>query len=119
MGFSTSIKEWLGRTKDAASSTAAEHLLKTRLKNYIQMLDLKIDSETKTVTAHVLPKGEKEAIQITVAAYEIIEENGVNYFVARKAHASREWMNVMVQQFVVGRRFELPEKYVKLLKLAL
>ncbi len=81
------------------------------------MLNFYIDSRQKTIQFEVLLKGETESLSVIVQEYEIISEETQTFIVVRKAVASREWINTLLHQFVIGQRFLLPDKYASLVKM--
>ena len=105
-----------GGLKDRTVSIAARQLLATRLTPYGQMLNFQLDSQTKTVTLELLLKGESAPIRVTLAGYEILD-GGSPRLQFGGATASREWVEVLLNQFVVNRPIELPANLVPVLKL--
>ena len=83
------------------------------------MINFNIDSRNKTVQLEVLLKGEQQPITLTVEEYELRNEDGAFYFVINKATASREWVGVAVQEFLVGKKFRIPDNYSGMVKLVL
>ncbi len=81
------------------------------------MLNFYIDSRQKTAQVEVLLKGEKEPITLIVQEYELSTEDSGTYLTIRKATASREWLAVLLDKFVCGRRFPIPEKYASVARM--
>ena len=69
------------------------------------MLDLKVDSKTKTIKMSALLTGEKEAIDISIGCYSITDESGVIKFKAEKVSVSREWLSVLASELICGKEF--------------
>ena len=108
----------LGGLKDRAVSLAVRQLLAPRLAPYGEMLSLQLDSQNKTLSLELLPKGEREPIRVTLAGYEIVEGDPPRLRV-RAATASREWVEVLANQFLVGRTVDLPANLLPVLRLLL
>lgn len=81
------------------------------------MLNFYIDSRQKTIQFEVFLKGETEPLNVIVQEYEIVSEGAETFIVAKKAVASREWVNTLIHQFVIGQKFLLPDKYASLVKM--
>ncbi|ADV46569.1 hypothetical protein [Nitratifractor salsuginis] len=107
------------RLKDSTLSQGLTLLINSRIKSYGKVLNLKVDSKQKNIELEILLKGEKEPIQVTVNEYEVIEEKGHWYLLAQEIVTSREWINIVAENFLKGQRFEIPEQYAKMLKLVL
>lgn len=102
--------------KDRTVSLAARQFLAARLTPYGQMLNFQLDSQTKTVTLEILLKGERDPIRVTLAGYEILDGTPPRVQVGG-ATASREWLEVLLNQFVVNQPLELPANLVPVLRL--
>jgi hypothetical protein len=111
------IADWLRRKKDSTSSFFVERALQTFLWDYGRMLNLKLDSRQKTVQCEVLLKGETHPITLDVHQYEILTEAAGTFVVIRKASASREWLAVVLENFVCGKKFPVPENYANILRM--
>lgn len=111
------LTNWLHRQKDSSTSFVLEVALQKVIAQYGRMLNFSIDSRQKTAQVEVLLKGEKEPITLIVQEYELSTDNSGTYLVIKKATASREWLSVLLDEFICGRRFPVPEKYASLTKL--
>ncbi len=83
------------------------------------MIDLKIDSEKKNLSLKMMLKGESNIVQIDIGEYKIVEDDGKTFLQFKKLHTNREWLNVMIESYLKINRIEVPEKYKKLLAIAL
>ncbi len=107
-----------GGLKDRTVSLTARRLLATPLAPYGQMLNLQLDSQNKTLTLELLLKGEPEPVRLTLTGYEILDGSPPRLRVGG-ATASREWVAVLLNQFLVGRPVELPANLAPVLRLLL
>ncbi|MCI0538311.1 MAG: hypothetical protein L0Z50_24150 [Verrucomicrobiales bacterium] len=108
---------WLRRQKDSASSFLVERALQRALWDYGRMLDLKLDSRQKSVQCDLLLKGETQPVTIVVQQYDLVTDASGTFIVIRQATASREWLTAVLENFVCGKKFPVPEKYANLLRI--
>jgi hypothetical protein len=93
--------------------------LSSYLKPYADMLNFSVEPDTKTITLEILPKGEPSPIKITLTGYEISQSKGKPVLRVAKTSASREWIGILLEQFLQGKEVELPSNVAPLLKLLL
>lgn len=68
------------------------------LKQYGALTSLKIDRESKTISAELELKGEREGVRIKLSNYRLIETEGKNpQFEPGAIEVSREWLNALLQ----------------------
>ncbi len=82
--------------------------LNSRIEEYGQMLDLKIDSEKKQITAKILLNGEKEPFRIAVDGYELWKDGDKAFLRINSAGADRQWLNTLLKNYVSGKSFPIP-----------
>jgi hypothetical protein len=80
------------------------------------MLNLSIDSKTKRIRLEVLLKGESEPVTLNIDEYELTTAAGTNFILIKKASASREWADALLQDFAIGKTIPLPTKYANVVK---
>lgn len=83
------------------------------------MIDLKIDSEQKSLSLTMMLKGESNVVKIDIGEYKIVEENGKTFLQFKKLQTNREWLNIMIESYLKINQIEIPQKYKKLLAIAL
>jgi hypothetical protein len=105
-----------GGLKDRTVSVAARQLLATRLAPYGEMLNFQLDSHNKTLTLEMLLKGERDPVRVTLSGYEILEGTPPRLRFSG-ATASREWVEVLANQFIVGHPIDLPANLLPVLRL--
>ena len=114
------LKSFLDKARGQAMSLAGQQILAAYLAKYGTMQNFSVDPQTRTIQVEMLLKGEKEPIQITLRGYEIVEPAGGRPALKiAQVSASREWLEVVLRQFVEGKPFELPAHAAPLLKLLL
>ena len=107
------------RLKGQAVSLAARQFLNNYLEKYGTMLNFSVQPETKTIYAEILLKGEQSPIKLTLSGYEIGGTAEKPVLLVAKAEASREWLEVVLREFVEGKPIDLPPKAAPLLKMLL
>jgi hypothetical protein len=106
------MKDWL------IEKTVPTALNERMLKPYGTLTDFKFDSKLRSAEGEMLLKGEREPIRIRINSYDLVNEGGRTFIIIREFIASREWITRLAQDFVIGRRFELPQsvgKYVAMI----
>ena len=82
------------------------------------MTELAIDTKSRRLRVRLELVGENEPIDIDVTRYELRRRDprGAEITI-QSATASKQWLNVAIREFVIGKSFALPEKAEALLKL--
>lgn len=105
------------RLKGQAVSLAARQFLQSQLQKYGTMLNFSVQPETKTIDAEILLKGEPTPIKVTLTGYDIGGSADKPTFRVAKVAASREWLEVVLREFVEGKPIDLPPKAAPLMKI--
>src|ERR1043165_7810528 len=97
--------------KDRGASYLAKHQINKQLEPYGTMLRLQIDSTKKAVQLELMLKGETHPIIVSIDEYVIQEDaSGLNLLV-KKISTSREWITVVGEKFLVGRKIPISKEY--------
>jgi hypothetical protein len=83
------------------------------------MLNLKVDSETKSISMEIMLKGELKPLSISINKYEIIEEEDKLFVKVSEMETNREWINIIISTYLQENKIEIPKKYASLLEIAL
>jgi hypothetical protein len=83
------------------------------------MLNLKVDSETKSLSMELMLKGEFEQLKVAIGKYSIIEEDDKLFLKIEELSTNREWLNIIIDTYLKENKIELPKKYASLLEIAL
>ena len=113
------LGSFLDKTKGAAVSVAGKQFLSSYIQRYGKMLNFSVQPDTKRIYAELLLKGEDTPIKLTLDGYEISGPADKPTLHVAKVSASREWLEVVLREFVEGKPIELPPKAAPLLKLLL
>ncbi|MEK7949293.1 hypothetical protein [Luteolibacter soli] len=99
----------LGALKDNLASRAAKSMLAGRIERYGQLTELRIRSKEKMLLVQVMLTGEADEIIIVVDRYRIMPaEGGKIAIVIEAITASREWLQLVLEDFVVGQAIPIP-----------
>jgi hypothetical protein len=93
--------------KDAMTGAAARKFVNDRIERYGSVKNLRIDSKAKSVEVTCELDGEVSPVTVT-SRYEIEESGGKKYVRPLKFTCSRPWLEHALEDYVVGRRFEVP-----------
>lgn len=80
------------------------------------MTEFSIDTKNHSVRLRLDLLGEPQPIEVQVAKFSLKTKGGETRIVVEEASASREWMNVALREFVVGKSFPVPPQAATLLK---
>ena len=105
----SSIANALTALKERALEATVKRLINQKIEAFGSVTSLQIDSKQRTIAAQLALKGEAQPIAIKIGAYEVIREDGVTYISFQNLHASKEWIGNVLNEYVAGRRFRVPE----------
>jgi hypothetical protein len=94
--------------KDTLASSAAKSLLAGRIERYGRLTELRIRSREKTIRVEILLAGEVEELKIEVERYRVTGVAGAHAVVIERLRASRQWVQLLLEDFVVGKPIPIP-----------
>ena len=97
-----------GGIKDSLASSAAKAVLAGRIERYGRLLDLRIRSREKTIGAVLMLAGESEEVRIDVSRYRVIASGAEHALVIESITTSREWLQLLLEDFLVGKPIPVP-----------
>ena len=106
----------LHKGKDIALSSAILAILNAKLKKFGKISNLKLNTKNKKIELKIGLKGELEPLIVTVHRYEIKEVDKKHYLITHNIDTSREWINLVAQEYFSNEKFEIPQKYLKTIK---
>ena len=80
-----------------------------RLNSFGTMTTLHIDSVKRRAAVDLELKGETQPLHITIDRYEVTKASGKTFIEIQEITTSREWLTLLAQQMVKGKKFEVPE----------
>lgn len=107
----------LTKSKDKILSVSLEKTFDLMIKEYGSMLKFKLNSELKTIEFEILLKGEIESLKGIINNYELFTENDKYFIRVKEIKTSREWINIIAEQYIKDKKFEIPKQYAKMLKI--
>ena len=108
--FKSIVKDTVHVSKDTTNSTVFRAVLNQTFKSYGTVLAFKIDSKDRSFLIEVMMKGEKQPVRIEISKYEFITKGDDVSVIMYSIHANREWMQVVMDTFVLNKEFDLPKK---------
>lgn len=111
------VRAFLRRSKDATLAFTARVAVNSKLKGIGEMTELSIDTKKRRVRVRLELVGEAEPIELEITKYNLENKESGARLTIEEVTASREWLNVALREFVVGRTIEIPAKAAALLKL--
>lgn len=119
MSWADLVKGAINQVKDSGASSAIQRWLTRELADYGEVIDFKINSAQRNAELHLLLKGERERLTVNVEEYEITSSGSDDFIVVKRAHASREWVNAVLRNFVLNKRHRIPPQYSSMAKMVL
>lgn len=104
----SSITNALGAARDRATEAAAGAYIRGKIQDFAELKALQVDSRQKRIVVEVDLKGEPSPVRIEVHAYEVAQRDGETYIRILKAAASREWLGIALNQYLVGQGIKVP-----------
>jgi hypothetical protein len=85
-------------------------------KEYGEVIDFCLKSETREIHLKVLLVGEKEPIDVDIEGYELIDDEVSPCIVIKKCATSRQWMTVLAEKFLYEKALPIPKEKFALVK---
>jgi hypothetical protein len=111
------LRDVLHRSKDTTLAFALRRATNAKLRSIGEMTELSIDTKTKRVRVRLELLGEKEPIDVEILRYSVKEKGETTYIIIEEVTSSREWLAVVLREFVVGQDLAIPAKAGAILKL--
>ena len=108
--FKDIVKDTVYTSKDATNSKLFKTVLNQMLKSYGTVLAFKIDSKDRSFLIELMMKGEKLPIIIDITSYEFIKHEEHTAVIMYEMKTNREWMQTLMDMFIINKEFELPAK---------
>jgi len=108
--FKDIVKDTVYASKDTTNSKIFKTVINQVIKSYGTVLAFKIDSRDRSFLIEMVLKGEKLPIRIQIDKYEFIKHNDYSAVIIYSLTANREWMQTIMDMFLLNTEFALPEK---------
>jgi hypothetical protein len=109
------LKEITRRGKDMTISSVVARLAEKYVNPFGKILNISFDSSNRSLSVTLSLKGETEHVTIKINKYEITEDAGRHYIVAREITASRPWIDAAAKVYLRNRPFKIPSHVAKAL----
>ena len=105
-----SLFSFLTPAKDHAIAVAVRLWFNQTHKRYGHMTSIQIDSTARSIRVELDLKGESSPLAIDVRSYELLTESGETLIEIGEIVTSREWLNVLLADYLKpeNRRFPVP-----------
>lgn len=94
--------------------------LRQRLNELLQEVGsvetLLIDTTEHTIQVSLQLEGESDSLRCDVKSYKILAEGEKRYLLLGETTASKQWIEILVRKFLVGKRINLPAEYGELVE---
>jgi len=104
------------QTKDTTNAALFKAAINPFIKQYGQIISIKIDSTNKSMSLEVMLKGELQPLKIDLYEYKFVEDGSGFYLEVKKIGANRYWIDSLVEMYLTGKRFALPREFSKPIK---
>jgi len=108
--FKGLVKDTVYASKDTTNSKLFKTVLNQLIKSYGTVLAFKIDSKDRSFLIEMMMKGEKLPIIVDICSYEFIKHDDYTSVIMYEMKTNREWMQVLMDMFILNKEFELPAK---------
>ena len=116
MALGAKVKSWVRKGTDLAAAAIFRKAAEKQFGKYGTIREFWLDSARKQAHLDLLLRGESHPVEIFVQRYELLEEERQTCLVIREATASRPWINLLIQDYLIGRNHPLPPAYASAAK---
>jgi len=109
--FKNIVKDTMYTSKDTTNSKVFKAIINQVISSYGSVIAFKIDSQNKSFLIELILKGETLPIRIEINKYEFIQHDDTSSVIIYSLSANREWMQTVMDFFVLNKEFELPKKF--------
>lgn len=111
MSIRAKIKGLVRKGTDLSAAAVLRKVFEKNFGKYGRLLDLWLDSAKKKARIELLLKGESSPLLISIERYALFEEGTETFVAVTEAAASREWMNLLIRDYLLDRKYRLPQAY--------
>ena len=119
MSAGSKLKGWFQDQKDLGLSFVIEKLLRSKIEGYGRLQEFALNSRDRTAQVILLLQGEAEPLKLEIQEYELHDDPAGSYVTVNRLTTSKAWMTRLLEDFFVGRRLPIPEKYANIAKMLL
>jgi sporulation protein YlmC with PRC-barrel domain len=106
----------LHRGKDLALSLGIKKVINLKIKKFGNISNLSLDTKNKKINLELVLKGEEKALEVIVNNYTFEEKQNKYYLIASDIESSREWLTIILEEYIDKQEFEIPKEYMKMIE---
>lgn len=80
------------------------------------MVEIKFNPENRHLHARLELAGENDPITVEITDYEFEESDGTTKLIVKQAKVDREWIELLINDILIGKPINLPSDKVKLIR---
>jgi len=119
MSAASKLMGWFQDQKDNSVSFVVEKLLRGKLEAYGRLLEFNLNSRQHSAQLTLLLQGETEPLTVEIQEYQLTHDPSGSYVTVNRANTSKAWLTRLLEDFLIGRRLDIPEKYANMAKMLL
>ncbi len=101
--------------KDGVLGMSIKAFVNDKFSQYGDVTDCSIDTKNNKLVIQALLKGEREKVTAIIDRYEIERDGEDAYIVLKQFSSSREWLALILNRYLMDKRYKLPSAVIKLL----
>lgn len=101
------------KVDEITSSNSTRFVINLYIKEYGKLVELKIDNQNNKIAASILLNGDTVPIRLCVEKYQILNQENSATIEIIQASSDRPWINAIINNFVIGRKFNIPSGKVE------
>ena len=109
----------LHSAKDSFLSQVAKARLSRLIQKYGTMIELKLNTTERSLSASLQLKGEPTPIDISIRDYSLVTKEGRSFLEldGSKIETSREWLTILIQDHLGQRAIPIPDNLARFIPL--
>ena len=106
-------KSAIVQTKDTTNAALFKAAINPFIKEYGQIISIRIDSLNKAMSFELMLKGELQPMKLELYEYKFVKNGDEFYLEVIKVGSNRYWIDVLVDKYLKGKKFHLPKEFSK------
>jgi len=94
--------------KDSFASGLAKSMIASKVERYGKLIDLRIQSAEKAISAEIQLEGEEEPIRIDIGKYRIVKSGDAFALVTESVTSTRKWVQNLLEDFLLEKEIQIP-----------
>lgn len=102
------LQNMMRGVKDGAFAAWIKTFVNERFGEYGEVQQCEVDTANNKVVMKALLKGESQLVTAAIERYDVVEDGGERYLVLKRFSASREWLSLVLNKYLGGKRYRVP-----------